>query len=271
MRNAGGRLHLVMCGRADPQLPLHRYRLAGTLAEIRTDELSFTPEETRELLAAQGAPVTPEIAEALCRETQGWAVGLRLAAAPLKQGVPPEQLFAALARDDGSVAQYLFAEVMEGQPASVQRVLLRISVTSELWPDLVDRLCGRRNVRRILAGLVHANAFVEYSPGAPGGFRIHPLFREMLQGAAQLQPPGGARRPAPDVRRVVRQRGQSLTALSHAVAGNDWGFVSRLLVDDLWVPRLLAHGTDPVSAALHSLPAGPARARGGSAPDGRRL
>jgi len=254
LRNAGGRLHLVMCGRADPQLPLHRYRLAGTLAEIRTDELSFTPEETRELLAAQGAPVTPEIAEALCRETQGWAVGLRLAAAPLKQGVPPEELFAALARDDGSVAQYLFAEVLEGQPASVQRVLLRISVTSELWPDLVDRLCGRRNVRRILTGLVHANAFVEYSPGAPGGFRIHPLFREMLQGQLHYNHPeevAGLHRTCAE---WYAQRGQSLTALSHAVAGNDWGFVSRLLVDDLWVPRLLAHGTDPVSAALHSLP-----------------
>src|SRR5215203_223535 len=29
VRNAGNRLHLVLCGRADPQLPLHRYRLAG--------------------------------------------------------------------------------------------------------------------------------------------------------------------------------------------------------------------------------------------------
>jgi len=181
LRNAGGRLRLVLAARADPLLPLHQYRLNGTMAEIRVDQLNFTPEETRELLTAMGVPVTLEVAQGLCAETQGWAVGLRLAAAPLKQGVPPQRLVTSLAHDDGSVAQYLFAEVLDGQPASVRRVLLRTSVTAELWPDLVDRLGGRPNVRRVLAGLAHANAFVEESPGAPGGFRIHPLFREMLQ------------------------------------------------------------------------------------------
>jgi LuxR family transcriptional regulator, maltose regulon positive regulatory protein len=165
VRRAGNRLRLLMCARADPLLPLHRYRVAGTLSEIRSDELSFTPEETLELLTAVGVPATAEVARALCAETQGWAVGLRLAAAPLKQGVPPEQLVTSLARDDGSVAQYLFAEVLEGQPPSVRRVLLRTSVTPELWPDLVDRLCRRRNVRRILAGLAHVRCRAASSAG----------------------------------------------------------------------------------------------------------
>src|SRR3712207_9454263 len=61
----------------------------------------------------------------LCAEAEGWAVGLRLAAAPLKQGVPPERLVTSLTHDDGSVAQYLFAEVLEGQPTTIRRVLLR--------------------------------------------------------------------------------------------------------------------------------------------------
>jgi LuxR family transcriptional regulator, maltose regulon positive regulatory protein len=256
VRNAGSRLRLVMCGRADPQLPIHRYRLAGTLSEIRGDELSFTPEETRELLTAMGVPVTVEVARALCAETQGWAVGLRLAAAPLKQGVPPEQLVTSLARDDGTVAQYLFAEVLEGQPASVRRVLLRTSVTPELWPDLVDRLCGRPNVRRVLAGLAHANAFVEESPGAPGGFRIHPLFREMLKAQLAYEHPG----ELPGLHRTCAawyaEAGRPLEAIGHGVSAEDWGFVTRLLVDDLLVTRLLAHGNDPALRGLQSLPPG---------------
>src|SRR3954453_11682329 len=190
VRQAGSRLRLVLCGRSDPPLPLHRYRLARKLAQIRGDQLNFTPEETRDLFAAMAVPVSAEVARALCTETQGWAVGLRLAAAPLKQGMPAERLVTSLATDDGSVAQYLFAEVLEGQPAGVRRVLLRTSVTPELWPDLVDKLCGRRNVRRVLAGLAHANAFVEESPGAPGGFRIPPLFREMLQAQLAYDHPG---------------------------------------------------------------------------------
>jgi LuxR family transcriptional regulator, maltose regulon positive regulatory protein len=256
IRQAGSRLRLVLCARADPLLPLHRYRLAGTLAEIRTDQLSFTPDETRELLTAMGVPVTVEVARALSTETQGWAVGLRLAAAPLKQGVPPERLVTSLAHDDGSVAQYLFAEVLEGQPAGVRRVLLRASVTAELWPELVDRLCGRRNVRRVLAGLAHANAFVEDSPGTPGGFRIHPLFREMLQAQLGYEHPGELAGLHRLCAAWYAQAGRVPDAVGHAVAAEDWGFVTRLLIDDLLVTRLLAHGTDPALPGLQSLPPG---------------
>jgi LuxR family transcriptional regulator, maltose regulon positive regulatory protein len=77
IRNAGSRLRLVLCARADPLLPLHQYRLAGTMSEIRGEQLAFTPDETRDLLAALGLRVAPETARALCAETQGWACGSR--------------------------------------------------------------------------------------------------------------------------------------------------------------------------------------------------
>ncbi|MGY1742978.1 MULTISPECIES: LuxR C-terminal-related transcriptional regulator [unclassified Blastococcus] len=256
LRHAGSRLRLVLCGRADPLLPLHRYRLDGTMAEIRGAQLTFTPEETGDLFAALGVPVSPEIAAALCAEAEGWAVGLRLAAAPLTRGVPPERLVTSLAHDDGSVAQYLVAEVLEGQPAGIRRVLARTSVTAELWPDLVDRLCGRRNTRRVLAGLAHANAFVEESPGAPGGFRVHPLFREMLQARLAYEHPG----ELAGLHRVCAEwyaaNGRPRTAVTHAAAAEDWAFVSRLLVDDLFVPRLLVHRTDPALRGLAAFPPG---------------
>jgi LuxR family maltose regulon positive regulatory protein len=254
--NAGRSLRLVLCSRADPPLPIHRYRLAGTLGEIRTDELAFTAEETRELIAAAGVPVTAEVARDLRAETEGWAVGLRLATGPLKRGVPPERLVTALAHDDGSVAQYLFAEVLEVQPASVRRDLLRTSVTAELWPDLVDRLCGHRNVRRVLAGLAHANAFVEESPGAPGGFRIHPLFREMLQAQLDVEQPGEFARLHSLCAQWYAEVGRPQVAVGHAVAAEDWVCVTRLLIDHLLVCHLLSHGTDAVLGGLRSLPPG---------------
>ena len=118
--------------------------------------------------------------------------------------MPAEQLATSLAHDDGSVAQYLFAEVLEGLPAHVRRFLLRVSVTAELWPDLVDRLTGRPHGRRMLAALARANAFVEESPGAPGGYRIHPLFREMLLAQLGFEHPGELPEPAPHLRGLVR-------------------------------------------------------------------
>jgi LuxR family maltose regulon positive regulatory protein len=255
LRNAGRRLRLVLCARADPQLPLHQHRLAGTLSEIRCDQLAFTADETQDLFRSLGIAVSSEVAQALCAETEGWAVGLRLAAAPLKRGVAPQELVTSLVQDDGSVAQYLFAEVLRDQPASVRRFLLRISVTAELWPDLVERLGAGRNSRRILAGLAHANAFVEQSSGAPGGYRIHPLFREMLQAQLTYEHP----HEVAGLHRICAgwytEAGRGPAAVAHAVAAEDWLLATTLLVEDLLVGRLLAHEPDPALRGLTALPA----------------
>ncbi|MGK5113915.1 LuxR C-terminal-related transcriptional regulator [Geodermatophilus sp. CPCC 205506] len=252
VRHGGRGLRLVLCARADPLLPLHQYRLAETISEIRCHELAFTPDETRDLLTALGVPVSPEVARALCAETQGWAVGLRLAAAPLKQGASPEHLVTRMAQDDGSVAQYLFEEVLQRQPATVRRFLLRISVTGELWPDLVDRLCGRPIGGRVLAGLARANAFVEQFPAAPGGFRIHPLFRNMLQAQLAWDHPGEVAGLHRTCAAWYAEAGRSAEAVVHAAAAEDWNSVTRLLIDDLVVMRLLAHGTDPALRGLQT-------------------
>ena len=41
------RVRLVMAGRSVPLLPLHRYRLAGQVAELRAVDLAMTPDEAR--------------------------------------------------------------------------------------------------------------------------------------------------------------------------------------------------------------------------------
>ncbi|WP_029432170.1 LuxR C-terminal-related transcriptional regulator [Blastococcus sp. URHD0036] len=255
IRNAGARLRLVLCARSDPQLPLHTYRLAGVLAEIRSADLAFTPTETADLLAAAGVPATPDVAARLAELTEGWAVGLRLAVAPLKRGMAPEELVAALVQDDGSVAQYLFEEVLRDQPAGVRRFLLRVSVTDELWPDLVDRLGGRPNGRRVLAALASTNAFVEHSPGAPGGFRIHALFREMLRAQLAYAHPTEVTRLHRVCAAWYDAAGAGPAAVHHAVAARDWSLATHLLVEDLLIGHALAHRSDAALPDLAALPA----------------
>lgn len=256
VRNAGRRLRLVLCARADPQLPLHQYRVSDSLTEIRRDSLAFTPEETRDLLARLGAAVPADVVTDLQARTEGWAVGVRLAAAPLKQGMDPEHLVASLADQDGSVAQYLFAEVLAHQPASVRRFLLRISVTPELWPALVERLTGWNNGRRMLASLAHANAFVEQSPHVPGGYRIHPVFREMLSAQLRYDSP----QEITELHRVCaawyREARDLPLAAAHAVEAGDWALVATLMVDDLRVATVLTRSADPSLRSLDGVPAG---------------
>ncbi|MGY1634539.1 LuxR C-terminal-related transcriptional regulator [Geodermatophilus sp. SYSU D01186] len=251
VRHTGARLRLVLCARADPLLPLHRYRLDDRLTEIRTDDLAFTAEETGELLASLGAPVAADVAAALQRGTEGWAAALRLAAAPLTQGMDPDRLLASLAADDGSVAQYLVAEVLEHQPTAVRRFLLRVSATRELWPELVDSLAGRPGGGRILAGLAAEHAFVERAAGAPGGYRIHALFRELLQGQLAYEDPVAFATGHHLCADWYAAAGRLAVAVEHARAAGDQKLAARLLIDDLAVGHLLtrgsARGAPPVS------------------------
>src|SRR5690242_4577027 len=54
LRNVGPGLRLVVSSRMDPPLPLHRYRLAGELTEIRASDLAFSMTEAGLLLAQHG-------------------------------------------------------------------------------------------------------------------------------------------------------------------------------------------------------------------------
>ena len=255
IRHACPRFRLVMCGRADPQLPLHKYRLTDSMTELRLDALAFTSGETRELLASLGVTVSKEVASSLTEQTEGWAAGLRLAAASLKRGVDPTRLIDSLARDDGSVAEYLFAEVLDAQPPRLRQFLLRTSVTPHLWPELVDLLTDRTDGRRTLAALVRANAFVERPPDSAGVYRMHPLFRELLKAQLAYESP----QDVPELHRRCAKwfasTGEHVTAVEHAAAGGDWGYATSLLIENFAVGSLLAHDNSPYSAILQSMPA----------------
>ena len=88
LRNAGSGLRLVVAARMAP-LPLHRYRLAGELTEIRAGDLAFTVAEAGLLLARHGRALPADSVERLTRRTEGWAAGLRLAAISMSTASRP--------------------------------------------------------------------------------------------------------------------------------------------------------------------------------------
>ena len=74
-------MHLVIATREDPSLPLARYRAPGQLTELRTADLRFTPSEAAEfLIRVMGLNLSAEDITALEIRTEGWIVGLQLAA-----------------------------------------------------------------------------------------------------------------------------------------------------------------------------------------------
>ena len=120
-------LRLVLAARSDPLLPMHRYRLAGLMQELRAPELAMTRGEVRALLSAHGVTLPPEDMDALLARTEGWVAGLRLSAMRMEGTEHPARFVSELATDQGSIGEYLMAEVLDRQPEPIRRMLAQTS------------------------------------------------------------------------------------------------------------------------------------------------
>jgi LuxR family maltose regulon positive regulatory protein len=174
-------LRLVMAARSDPQLPLHRYRLAGHLNEIRAAEMAMTTEEAEELLAAHRVALPAREFELLLRRTEGWTAGLRLSALRMEATEHPAAFVAELAIDHGSVGEYLIDEVIEQQPETVRRLLIETSFLPETTGALARAVTGIDDAEEILTELARTNSFVVPLDAQYSRFRYHQLFAEVLR------------------------------------------------------------------------------------------
>ena len=81
IENLPPQLRLVLVTRADPPLPLARWRARNLLTEIRTDALRFTHDEAAAFFnQSAGLALQAEQVTALEARTEGWIAGLQLAA-----------------------------------------------------------------------------------------------------------------------------------------------------------------------------------------------
>jgi LuxR family transcriptional regulator, maltose regulon positive regulatory protein len=247
-------VHAIVATRRDLPLRLHQLRLAGELAEIRATHLRFTPQETRDFLAAAGITLPEQAAAVLHERTEGWAAGLRLAALSLAGHPDPAQFVAEFSGSDRTVAEYLIAEMLERQPAKVQDLLLRTSVLDRVNGELADLLAGAGGSERILLELEDANAFViSLDPGRTW-FRYHHLFGGLLRLELRRKLPAGI----PDLHRLaagwLAEHGQAADAIGHVQAAGDWAEAARLLTDHA-LSLTLDGRSGTVVALLRSFPA----------------
>ncbi|MFG2309175.1 LuxR C-terminal-related transcriptional regulator [Streptomyces sp. NPDC048566] len=260
LRHAGGGLRLVLVGRTEPQLPLHRYRAAGRVTEVRGADLAFAVDETVDLLRHHDLRLSPDATRALTEGTGGWAAGVRLCVLAAAGADDPDTFVKDFEAGSSTLADFLLAEVLDAQPAETQDLLLRTSILDQIHPDLADALTGRDDARAVLAGLLHANAFVEAI--GHGWYRLHPLFAEILRVHLRVRSPGLEPELRRHAARWLSDAGLLAQALPHAAAAGEWDLATDRLIDELAVGRLLtgldAERLDGLFARMPPAAAGPA-------------
>lgn len=187
---------LLLISRSDPPLPLARMRARGQLREIRDADLRFRSDEAGSLLSRiSGTAPGDEALRTLVVRTEGWAVGLQLAALALRQAPDPGAFVEGFRGTHAFVADYLADEVLARIPEDLQDFLVRSSLLTRMTGPLCDAALGREGSQEVLAALSRANLFLVPLDGERRWYRYHHLFGDLLRrrlpGGAVPPPQGG--------------------------------------------------------------------------------
>ena len=169
---------LVATSRSE-QPHLARLRASGDALEFVASDLALDASGAAQIFAQAHLSITPEIAAEVTERTEGWPVGLYLAAV-IAGDSNGEEL--TISGDDRYVADYLYRESLLQLPESTQRFLRRTSVLDQLSAPLADALLGESGADAQLRDLEATSLFLVPLDRRREWYRYHALFREFLLG-----------------------------------------------------------------------------------------
>ena len=197
-------IRVAVCSRRPLGLRLAKVRGEGRLLELGGADLSFSPAECAACLrAVRATEPTGEETERLYTITEGWPLGVALAAA-----AEPGAELAPASRE--AIFGYLAEEVLDTLDPELRRLLCDVSIVDELDPELERALGVPASFQ---ADLATHGVFIRAHEGA--AYSIHPLLREFLR--ARL----AEERDGEDVAELHRRAAAGLAAAGRATEAID--------------------------------------------------
>jgi LuxR family maltose regulon positive regulatory protein len=153
-------------------------------------DLAFTPDEAwllvREL---SGRELTDDQLGTLLQRTEGWAMGIGLAAIGLRAADDPGRLIAEFSGRDGNVAGFLRDQVLAREVPVVRRFLTHTSVLRTLNGPLCDAITGETDGSAKLRSLEDRGMLLHRLPGSGARYAYHRLLREFLRHELRITEP----------------------------------------------------------------------------------
>ena len=230
-----GGSQLVLAGRTEPPVRIPRLRAEGRLTEIGPGDLSLTAADAASLLRAAGLVLGEEDVAELHQRTEGWPVGLYLAALYLREGGSPQGAAASFGGDDRFVSEYVDSEFLARISSSQRVFMTRTAVLERMSGPLCEAVLGVPASAAALTDLARSNLLLVPLDHRGEWYRYHHLFRDLLLAELERREPG----LAPALRRRAAawylEHDLPEKALEYSILAGDVDSVARL-VQRLWGP-----------------------------------
>jgi len=224
--------HLVIISREDPPLPLPQLRAKGQMVELRVNDLRFSIEESAQFLNRKmGLNLQPEEITTLGQRTEGWVVGLQMAALSLHETDNVAAFIEAFAGDNRYVADYLISEVLESQPEHIREFLLQTAIVDRFTPSLCDVLTRDDTSQsgKTIEQIESLGLFIIPLDHVRQWYRYHQLFADLLRYRFKDEYPSKFLELNRIASRWYQAQGLIEEAVKYALIGEDYELVAELI------------------------------------------
>ncbi|HQR19262.1 MAG TPA: LuxR C-terminal-related transcriptional regulator [Burkholderiaceae bacterium] len=171
-------------------LPLEAPELVakGELAQVGVDELRLTLDDTVAILQSKfGDRISLDDCARLHEMTEGWPIGLQMAAATVERARELGPAIAALSARRGDIERYFLESMLSQLPPELADFLVRCSILDSMSPELCAALTGDAGASLKLEHLMRDTPIVIVGEGQ-GWMRLHMLARDFLRGQFEQLP-----------------------------------------------------------------------------------
>ncbi len=175
-------VHLFLSTRSDPPIALSRFRSHKLLAELHTEDLRFTGEEIELFFNnLKGLNLSRSELHTLKLKTEGWAVGLQIAAHLFGTEKRHPSLVRSFGGGHKQIMDYLAEEVLDRQSRTVKEFLIKTSILDQMNDSLCRAVTGYNDCQGILEKLERSNLFIVPLDDKREWYRYHNLFADVLR------------------------------------------------------------------------------------------
>lgn len=172
------KMQLVLAGRGWPARSLARMRSEGSVFEIGPKDLAMDDRETALLLLGMGLDVGDSKVADLKLATEGWPVGIHLAALSWMESA--DNSLEELSGDDHFLMEYFWSEFLSKRSSEDVRFLEETAVLDRVSGPFCDAVLERVGSANILRSLEASNLLLEPLDRRREWYRYHRLFRQAL-------------------------------------------------------------------------------------------
>lgn len=221
LRNMPPNLRLIIGIRGPTSLATADLVARGELTTIGVDDLRLSLDDSVEILTRRfGERLTLDDCAAVHEMTEGWPIGLQLAAAAIERSPYPSAAIADLSAQRGDMERFFLESMLSKLPDELSDFAVRCSILEAMTPELCAAVVQSPAASAHLEQLMRETPLLTVGEGQ-GWIRLHTLARDFLLGRFAQLPAAETRGLHGRAADWYAARGLLREAARHALEGGD--------------------------------------------------